>query len=241
MNPPPTALRTAVIHSLEAAADPERAAGQQRYMKSEMPYHGVTTPVMRKLARAAFRDHPLDDRADWETAVLMLWRQATHREQRYVAIELADHRPYRRWLDPRALPIVEEMIVTGAWWDFVDALAANHLAAILDSDRATIRPVMWEWATDDLAAENAPRDGGLWRRRSAILVQLKAKERTDEELLFHAIEASMDSTEFFLRKAIGWALRQYAYTAPDTVVSYVEHHADRLSGLSKREALKNLG
>ena len=168
--------------------------------------------------------------------MLELWRRATHREQRYVAVELAGHRPYRGWLDASALPMIEEMIVTGAWWDFVDALAANHLAAILAADPATIRPVMWDWAVDDM-----DRTGALWRRRSAILVQLKAKADTDEALLLHAIEASVDSTEFFLRKAIGWALRQYASTAPDTVRTYVAANHDPLSGLSRREALKNLG
>jgi 3-methyladenine DNA glycosylase AlkD len=94
---------------------------------------------------------------------------------------------------------------------------------------------MWAWATDSME-----RDGALWRRRTAILCQLKANEATDVELLYHAIESSMDSAEFFLRKAIGWALRQHARTDPDEVRAFVDRHEHRLSGLSRREALKHL-
>ena len=126
--------------------------------------------------------------------------------------------------------MIEEMIVTGAWWDFVDHLAGVHLGRILAAFPGEIRPVVWRWATDD----------DMWRRRSSILVQLRFKDATDTELLFHTIDASTDSKEFFLRKAIGWALRNYSKIEPDTVVDYVTANADRLSGLSKREALKVL-
>ena len=81
----------------------------------------------------------------------------------------------------------------------------------------------------------------IWKRRSAILIQLKAKEQTDLDFLYACIEPSLDSKEFFLRKAIGWALRQYAWTDPVEVRRYVVANEARLSGLSRREALKNLG
>ena len=167
--------------------------------------------------------------------MLEIWREATHREQRYAATDLSILPAYRQWLDGRALPMIEEMIVTGAWWDHVDALATNHMGTMLAADPETVRPAMSAWATDDMG-----RDGAMWRRRTSIICQLKLKESTDLELLFHAIEASIDSREFFLRKAIGWALREYAKTDPDEVLAFVERHEDRLSGLSKREALKHL-
>lgn len=230
-----SARRDDLIARLEAAADPTRAPGQQDYMKSEMPFHGVAVPDVRRIAKAVGRDHPFVDRDDWQHGVLEIWREATHREQQYTATEIAILTPYRRWLDGQALPMIEEMIVTGAWWDHVDALAANHIGTMLAADPETVRPVLWDWATDDI-----DRDGAMWRRRTAIIGQLKGKERTDLDLLFHAIEASIDSTEFFLRKAIGWALREYAKTDPDEVLAFVERHEDRLSGLSKREALKHL-
>ena len=230
-----SARRDDLLARLAAAADPERAAGQQRYMKSAMPYHGVAMPEVHRIARAVARDHPFADRAEWERGVLEIWREATHREQRYVATGLAAATPYRRWLDGDALAMIEEMIVTGAWWDHVDTLAGEHMGLMLANDTDRVRPVVWAWATDPIE-----RDGALWRRRTAILCQLKAKDTIDLDLLFHAIEASMDSPEFVLRKAIGWALRQHARIDPDGVIAFVERHESTLSGLSKREALKHL-
>ena len=93
-----------------------------------------------------------------------------------------------------------------------------------------MRKAMLAWSTD----------ADLWKRRSAILCQIRAKDKTDLELLYACIEPSLDSKDFFLRKAIGWALRQYAWTDPEEVRRYVAGHADRLSGLSRREALKNI-
>lgn len=224
-----------MLARLEAAAVPERALGQQTYMKSEMPYHGVAMADVRRITKAVSKAHPFADRNEWENTVLEVWRDATHREQLYVATQLAAHRPYRPWLDHAAMPMIEEMIVTGAWWDHVDALASDHTGQMLSADTEAVRPILWDWATDPIE-----RDGALWRRRTAILCQLKYKESTDLDLLFHAIEASMDSKEFFLRKAIGWALRQYARTDPDEVLAFVDARKDRLSGLSTREALKHL-
>ena len=123
------------------------------------------------------------------------------------------------------------MIVTGAWWDFVDTIATHQLWAILCNEGATMKSVMLAWSAD----------ANLWKRRSAILCQIRAKAQTDLDLLYACIEPSLDSREFFLRKAIGWALRQYAWTDPAEVRRYVERNAQRMSGLSRREALKNVG
>lgn len=227
--------RDALVTALGTAGDPERAAGQQRYMKSAMPFHGVVMGDVRRIARSVVRDHPFRDRADWEAGVLEIWRAATHREQRYAATEMAALRPWRNALDGDALPMIEEMIVTGAWWDHVDALAATHVGCMLSNDPAAIRPVVWNWAVDATG-----RPGALWRRRTAIICQLKRKDEIDLDLLVHAIDASMDSPEFFLRKAIGWALRQHARLDPGWVRSFVDDRAGRLSPLSVREATKHL-
>lgn len=227
--------RDALVAALSAAGDPERAAGQQRYMKSDMPFHGVVMGDVRRIARSVAHDHPFHDRADWEAGVLEIWRDASHREQRYAATEMAGLPAWRNALDGDALPMIEEMIVTGAWWDHVDALAATHVGRMLTNDPGTVRPVLWDWAVDE-----TDRPGALWRRRTAIICQLKRKDEIDLELLVHAIEASMDSTEFFLRKAIGWALRQHARVDPGWVRAFVDGHADRLSTLSVREATKHL-
>ena len=223
-------LRTDLIARLDAAGDPVRAEGQQRYMKSEIPFHGVRVPEVRRLARALAKDRSLPDAAAWEEAVLRIWRDATHREQRYAAIELAYAPPYRHWLRPDCLGMVEEMIVTGAWWDYVDQLAPKHMGHLLASYPTDVRPVLMSWAEDP----------DIWRRRTAIIAQLRFKAATDTDLLFSAIEASIDQTAFFLRKAIGWALREYSKTAPQVVADYVASNHQRLSPLSRREALKVL-
>ena len=221
-------LREDLIARLAVAGDPDRAEGQQRYMKSEIPFHGVRVPEVRRIARATFRDHPIDDPDAWKKTVLGIWRSATHREQRYGAIELAYARPYRRWLRPGCLAMVEEMIVTGAWWDYVDQLAGKHMGYLLASYPADIRPVLLDWAEDD----------DIWRRRTSILAQLRFKADTDADLLFAVIEPSLAEKEFFLRKAIGWALREYSKTRPEVVADYVAANHHRLSPLSSREALK---
>jgi 3-methyladenine DNA glycosylase AlkD len=125
----------------------------------------------------------------------------------------------------------EEMIVTGAWWDYVDAIAGHRLGLLLRRFPAPMRKQMLAWS----------RDQDLWKRRSAILCQLRFKGETDLELLYACIAPSLASREFFLRKAIGWALRQYAWTDPREVVRYVREHQAALSPLSRREALKNVG
>ena len=222
------ALRAELLAALEAAADPERAAGQQAYMKSAMPYLGVTVPAVRKIARAAFRRHPFEHADGWQRCVLTLWRDAAHREVRYAAVELLLLAAYRPWITLERVPLLRELIQTGAWWDYVDAIAANAVGHVLAEQPARGTVMLRRWAVDD----------DIWLRRSAILAQLKFKDRTDFELLCGCIEPSLGETEFFLRKAIGWALREYSKTDPAAVLRYVDANDDRLSNLSRREALK---
>jgi len=120
--------------------------------------------------------------------------------------------------------------VPGAWWDFVDAIAGRQLGDILRTDPARMSKLMRRWA----------RDPNMWKRRAAILCQLGFKRETDLTLLYDCIEPNLGDKEFFIRKAIGWALRQHAWTDPREVKRYVKANRDRLSGLSVREALKNI-
>ena len=211
--------------------DPERGKAMQAYMKSAMPFHGVPAPRMRAICKEVLRAHEVKDAARWRSDVLSLWRGASFREELYAAIELASDRRARPFHTMDALPMFEEMIVSGAWWDLVDTIATHHLSAILASDPKPMRRTMLEWS----------RDANMWKRRSAILCQLPFKAKTDLALLYACIEPSLASREFFLRKAIGWALRSYAWTDPAEVARWVEANRDRLSPLSVREALKNAG
>jgi 3-methyladenine DNA glycosylase AlkD len=176
-----------------------------------------------------FAAHPLPDVTALRTAALTLWREATHREERYLAIDLTGYRAYREWQTPALLPLYEEMIVTGAWWDYVDEIANRRVGPLLRDFPDELTPVMRAWATDD----------DLWKRRTSIICQLSFAEATDTALLTSAIEANLGDRDFFIRKGIGWALRQFARTEPGWVRAFVDGHPG-LSPLSVREALKHL-
>lgn len=222
----------AIRIALAGAGDPQRAVSQQAYMKSSMPYRGITSPQLKALLRPILSDpaHLIEERTPWEGAVRDLWDNATHREERYAATALTGHRAYRAWQDPEAVPLYRHLVVTGAWWDHVDEVASTRIGPILLSHQEILTPTVRAWATDD----------DLWLRRTAIISQLTFKERTDLELLTDVIEPNLADPSFWIRKAIGWALRQHARTDPTWVRATVASYGDRLSGLSRREALKHL-
>ena len=223
-----------VREGLAAAGDPARAVQQQAYMKSAMPYYGLTAAELKALLRPILVEHRFEERAEWETTARLLWDVATHREERYAAIALLRHRHYHPWVDADLVPLLEHLVRTGAWWDYVDEIASHLVGQVLLEDRSTLTPLMIDWAQDD----------HLWVRRTAMLCQLRHRERTDTDLLEHALVVNLDDTvlgkEFFIRKALGWALREHARTDAAWVLDFVGTHADRLSGLSRREALKHL-
>ena len=202
----------------------------QSYMKSAMPYYGVTSPQVDAVCRKVFAENPFASCEEWQGAILQLWRGARFREERYVAIRLVSLKRHRKCWSPELMPMLEEMIVSGAWWDYVDALA-QVVGELLRAHPKKIRPVMRAWSTD----------ANLWKRRVSIICQLSFKRDTDLELLYANIEPNLPDRDFFIRKAIGWALRQYAWTNPLEVTRYVRDHEAQLSGLSRREALKNIG
>ncbi len=224
-------LLAAVRDALRAVREPGRAAGQQRYMKSAMPFLGVRVPVMRRAARAVFDRHPPPTVEVWRATILALWREAGYREERYAAIELAVHRPFLRWMTMDATPMLDELIVDGAWWDYVDRIAPAGLGHILVSQPQPMGALMRAWA----------RDENVWRRRAALLCQLGLKEDTDPALLYDCLVACSGHDEFFVQKAMGWALRAYARVDPAGVRRFAASHEASLSKLTRREALKHIG
>ena len=207
-----------------------KAPAMQAYMKSQMPYYGVSTVPLRKVVRAAFAIYPLETSEEWQGTILELWRTARYREERYAAIELSGSSRYRPFRTLEALPVYEEMITDGAWWDYVDTIATHQIGELLHLYQAEMAAILRQWAES--------RD--IWKRRSAILAQLGFKSDTDCGLLYDCIRPSLGATEFFLRKGIGWALREYAKTDAAEVLRYVRRHESQLSALAKREALKHL-
>ena len=223
-------LVSAIRRELRARADEARAPQMQAYMKSEMPFLGVPMPEHRAFTRALVNEHPPANAAEWRAAVELLWREATHREERYCAIHVARHRRGDPFQEPKVLALYEELVVAGAWWDLVDAIAPYRIGELLQRFPAPIAKRLRTWS----------RSGNLWKRRASIIAQLKAKERTDFELLAECLEPSLESEEFFLRMAIGWALREHGKTDPASVLRYVDRHRDRMAPLSVREATRNL-
>jgi 3-methyladenine DNA glycosylase AlkD len=216
-----------VAQGLRDGADPAKAAPMAAYLKTDDPFYGAQKAVRVPVHRGAVRRFPAENRADYRQAVLALWKQP-HREERYLAIDYACSFP--KYITVSSIPLYRRMITEGAWWDFVDAIAIHLVGRILlnQRDTATARVRAWIDASD------------MWLRRSSIIGQIGHKEATDAALLFDACERRMHETEFFIRKAIGWALRDYAKTDASAVVAFVTKHRDELSGLSFREATKHL-
>ena len=220
------ALVPAVRTALRSVADPDRARGMQTYLKTTEPCLGVRLPEVRRLTREAAMADPPPTPADVGRSAAELWREAAYREERYAAIALTGLPVARGALD--LLPLHEEMITSGAWWDLVDGVA-GRIRDLLLAHPAQLGPVLRDWA----------RAEDRWLRRSAVIAQLGAKERTDRALLAEVIELNAADPEFFVRKAIGWALRDLAKTDPAWVRRFLAEH--ELSPLSRREAAKHLG
>ena len=218
-----------IRRELRASGDPERAASAAAYLKvaenGGLPLLGVRRPEVRRITRAATTGDPATAEALTDVA-RRLWDTAEYREERYAAQDLLGLRWARGRLD--LLDLHRHMAVTGAWWDHVDEVA-HRIADLLDTHPDETAPVLRAWRSDD----------SMWLRRLAVIGQLGRRDRVDLRLLADVIEPNLADPEFFVRKAIGWALREVARWNPDWVRSFADTH--ELSPLSRREALKHLG
>jgi len=212
---------------LSKMADPAKAVPMAAYMKTEMPFYGVPKPGRVLIGREVKARFPPVDAEDYRRKVLALWG-LPHREEKYLAIGYAW--TFHTYVVFPQVDLFERMIVEGAWWDFVDELASPIVGKIVLEDRLLMRPVLERWIEGP----------DLWLRRSAIICQIRHKEKTDQAMLFDFCLRCSDEKEFFIRKAIGWALREYARTRPDEVRRFLAEQGDKLSGLSRREAAKHL-
>ncbi len=216
-----------VTSALAARADPEKAEGMQAYMKTEMPFYGVQKPGRARILSHLIREYPPADRIGYETLVSALW-ELPHREEKYLAQGVAVSFP--AFIAPDSLPLYERFIDEGAWWDFVDETATHLIRELVLEFPDEVWPVVDIWIGHD----------DMWFRRAAIICQVGAKEKTDADRLFRYCRARAAEREFFIRKAIGWALREYAKTDPEAVACFVSASRDDLSGLSYREATKHI-
>lgn len=225
---PAAAFIAAVRAGLAPLADPERAAGQAAYLKTDEPMLGARVPDVRKVARAAAKTAGFTSTEQVIAAARTLWDGSRNREERRAAIGLLHAPVVKQFVNPAVMDLVRHMVTTGAWWDLVDDVVRVQLI-VRDHDRAGEDARMRAWA----------RDENMWVRRYAILHQLQAKTATDTALLADVIDPNLADGEFFIRKAIGWALRDYAKTDPDWVRAFVDDRPD-MSALSRREATKHL-
>lgn len=206
---------------LQPLADASRAGAMAAYMKGKFAFLGIQTPARRQAAlpiMRAFTGNPID-------AARELWALPA-REYQYVAVDLLRRQSKR--LAASDLPALEALVLDKSWWDTVDGLAPT-IGAIVGREPQLVSRMD--------ALIGAP---DFWLRRVALLHQLDRKENTDEARLFDYCLHCADEREFFIRKAIGWALRQYARTNPAAVRGFLDTNREKLSGLSFREAAKHL-
>lgn len=214
-----------LISALVAAANPNMAGPMEKYMKNHFSYYGIKSPRRKEIFKAFVKEYGLPPINELEDIIEALW-DMPYRECQYVAIDLMDS--MQKKLDPNHLPMLEEMLTTQSWWDTVDIIAVHQVGGLLKKHPELISENTQRWINSN----------NFWLQRVAILYQLGYKKDTDTQQLFKYCKQLAGSKEFFIRKAIGWALRQYSYTDPDAVKRFVTE--TDLSPLSKREALKGI-
>ena len=216
-----------VQRELHAVANPETAVSMQAYMKTEMPFYGVDKPLRKPIEKACRAYFKPKTQAEFLDGVLAVWA-LPHREEKYIALAIA--RQHKRHYGAAILPVFENMIREGAWWDLVDDIIGGPVAGTLTKDRAATLAVFDRWS----------EDGDVWLRRGAIIGQLKARLDTDTDRLFGYCRRHVSDPSFWIRKGIGWALREYGKHDPDAVVAFLREMAPQLSNLSRREAARRL-
>lgn len=213
----------AAMAALAPLAEAKRAASMAAYMQDHFAFLGIPAPARR----AAIKPLAKPDGEDVPAIVRSLWLR-NEREYHYVALDLLD--AMAKKLDPSAtIALIEDLVLENSWWDSVDGFAA--IASTILRRNVHLRDVVWRWSAH----------ASFWMNRLAILHQNGWGHETDSAILFQLCRTHCANREFFIRKAIGWALRDYAWVNPLAVRGFVEQNRASLSPLSVREALKNVG
>jgi 3-methyladenine DNA glycosylase AlkD len=212
---------------LEAAfkmhADPANAIQMRKYMKDKFAFYGINSPLRKEICKEHKNQYGLFPEAQTMGIVRWCW-ETPEREYQYFAMEFLGKN--QKNVHQEMITLYEYMITTKSWWDTVDYIAANLVGSYFKKYPESIESLISKWLNS----------GDIWLQRTCLLFQLKYKSETNTKLLESCINKLLHSNEFFIRKAIGWALREYSKTDAEYVVRFVKKHA--LSGLSKKEALK---
>lgn len=209
---------------LEQSADPAQAAPMKKYMRDQFEYLGIKSPQLKTLFRQAIQEKGVPSLEELDQVVREFWG-LPQREYQYLAISLLER--LEKKLPPNAIKTLEYIVVHKSWWDTVDNI--SHVVGVHFKRYPEVREkYLPKWRASN----------NIWLRRTAILFQLDYKEETNFDLLQEIIQENLGSTEFFINKAIGWALRQYARVDPNAVKKFVK--STPLHTLSQREAMKHL-
>jgi 3-methyladenine DNA glycosylase AlkD len=209
----------------EQNADPSQAAPMKKYMRDQFEYLGIKTPKNVALQKEFFEEHGFPKLSELELVLRDLW-SLPQREFQYVAVGLLGR--FNKELPAKFIKTIEYMLVTKSWWDAVDSIAGGTVGVHFRRFPDVREKYLAKWRGSD----------NFWLRRTTILFQLNYKKDTDFDLLCEIISENLDSREFFINKAIGWSLRQYARVDPKAVTKFVKSTA--LHPLSRREAMKHL-
>ncbi|RSI27450.1 DNA alkylation repair enzyme [Streptococcus sanguinis] len=212
-----------LLENLKAVANPDDAGAMKAYMKNKFEFLGVKTPARRKLAKAFF-EQQTDSVVDWNF-INEAWNNL-YRELQYDALDYLESR--KKLLTPSDLPRLKKLAQTKSWWDTIDFL--DRLVGSIIARFPETKEIILAWSCDE----------DIWLRRLAINHQLLRKEETDTELLENILVNNLGQTEFFINKAIGWALRDYSKTNPDWVRDFIERYRAEMVALSIREGSKYL-
>ncbi|MCY7147181.1 DNA alkylation repair protein [Streptococcus gordonii] len=210
-----------LLKELKAVANSDDAVAMKAYMKNKFEFLGVKTPARRKLAKTFFKQQT-DSVIDWNF-INEAWNNP-YRELQYVALDYLEIR--KKLLTPSDLQRLKKLAQTKSWWDTVDFL--DRLVGSIITRFPETKEIILSWSCDE----------DIWLRRLAIDHQLLRKEETDTELLEKILINNLGQTEFFINKAIGWALRDYSKTNPNWVRDFIERHQAEMAALSIREGSK---
>ena len=211
----------------EQNANPAQAGPMKKYMRNQFEYLGIKSPQLSALLKDFIKENGLPPLAKLDTILRELW-PLPQREFQYIAMSLMGK--LEKKYEPEFIGTIEYLLITKSWWDTVDALASHAVGTQFKRFPAVKEKYLKKWRKSD----------NFWLRRTTLLFQLGYKKETDFDLMCELIHENLGSDEFFINKAIGWALRQYAHTNPAPVKRFVKATKD-LNPLSRREALKNIG
>lgn len=215
---------TDLLVELEAAKDPKKAGAMEAYMRHQFSFLGIPAPERNALYKKYFPSAKKTKVIDWDFVEACWDKEA--REYQYVGANYL--KAMQTYLTESDLPKLERLVVTKSWWDTVDIL--DRVVGSLVYDKPEMGEVILQWSLSD----------NIWLRRVAIDHQLQRKEKTDVQLMEKILLNNLEQTEFFINKAIGWALRDYSKTNPEWVANFIEKYKERMAELSIKEASKYL-